>query len=383
MAAAKAEETPSKKSEQFETDSSDDSDGEDLDDLLSALGDDDSDDSDSDSELGDDESEEQPTDSRLRIQDFDSDSIADPTGAAAGVGKTNDPVRMYLREMGGVSLLTREGEVVIAKRIEEGQLEVQREVDRAPMALNHVLDLQEGLKEGTRRVRDLFEEESDTPSNEEEEESENEEEGEETEEEAPPPAPAVDEEEIKKKFFKKVTAIKKLRKNIEDVFETLRSAERGSKAEQEASKKYDRLRDKAQEKMADLGLAPKHTDEIIANMKQAVRSLAEGDRVLRRIQEETGRTRDELFAAVDEISEEDQVAFKRVCRRLKVRANELRDLKERVDESRAKIRAVEELTLMTADEFARTVQSLVHGEEKVRNAKRELVEANLRLVVSL
>src|SRR5476649_2186827 len=69
--------------------------------------------------------------------------------------KTNDPVRMYLREMGTVPLLTREGEVEIAKRIERGQLRVLKSLTRSPIVIKEILDLVEGLKKGIRSIKEL------------------------------------------------------------------------------------------------------------------------------------------------------------------------------------------------------------------------------------
>ncbi|MCB0325905.1 MAG: hypothetical protein KDD69_20150, partial [Bdellovibrionales bacterium] len=109
---------------------------EDIDDIFGFLGD--SDEVEASEEESDAEEDSPRTQARLRITEPPADydmSISTP-----GVGKGTDPVRMYLREMGGVSLLTREGEVVIAKRIEEGQHEVQYEVGRSPVALTYVIE---------------------------------------------------------------------------------------------------------------------------------------------------------------------------------------------------------------------------------------------------
>src|SRR5499425_3352880 len=74
------------------------------------------------------------------------------------VGKTGDPVRMYLREMGTVSLLSREGEVEIAKKIEQGENQVLNEVLSSPLALSYVLDLGEKLSHHEMRVREIIKE---------------------------------------------------------------------------------------------------------------------------------------------------------------------------------------------------------------------------------
>ncbi len=318
----------------------------------------------------------------LRVADSASEAYSDMTVSSPGVGKGTDPVRMYLREMGGVSLLTREGEVVIAKRIEEGENEILHEVGRSPVALSYVVELSESLKEGVVRVRDLFADE-DTSSENTDEADDDEGEGEDGEEGEPKPQATPDEEEIKKKFFKKVTSIKKLRNNLGDTFQELRGLESDSKQFKDLKKKYEKYRDKSAEKMDDLGLAKKHTDLMIKNMKSYLASVAGAVTVLENAQKETGRTLNELFTAVDEIDSDDQLAFKRVCRRLKLRAQEARELADRVAESRKVMEGVEDKTLLSAYELKRSVITIDRGEQKVYNAKQELVEANLRLVVSL
>src|SRR5882672_1449072 len=71
------------------------------------------------------------------------------------MGKREDPVRLYLREMGSVPLLTREGEVAIAKRIERGQNLVLKTLSRAPVVLKHVVAAGKDLREGSRTIKDI------------------------------------------------------------------------------------------------------------------------------------------------------------------------------------------------------------------------------------
>ncbi|HYJ87802.1 MAG TPA: sigma-70 factor domain-containing protein, partial [Pyrinomonadaceae bacterium] len=75
--------------------------------------------------------------------------------SAGALEKTNDPVRLYLREMGVVPLLTREGEVAIAKRIERGQLKTQKAIARSPIAVREVLRIGEELEAGTTNIREI------------------------------------------------------------------------------------------------------------------------------------------------------------------------------------------------------------------------------------
>ena len=357
---------------------------EDVDDMLSLLGDNETEtDLDALEEAAD---EEGTSAQRLRLQqEGAAEPFTDMSVGAPGVGKGTDPVRMYLREMGGVSLLTREGEVVIAKRIEEGQKEVLSEIGRSPVALGYAIELADALRDGVVRVRDLFadEEAAADPAEEELEDAEEEVEGEGEADEEPQPVTTPDEEEVKKKFFKKIVVIKKIRKSLEEVFVVLRKASPTSKEYRDLIKKYDKHRDKACELLYDLQLSKKHFDNIIRKKKTFLQSVSGALQSLEGAQSETGRELEELFLAVDEIDSEDQLAFKRVCRRLKLKATEARELADGIQHSRSVINDVELATLLTASELRRSVVAIDKGEQKVYNAKQELVEANLRLVVSL
>lgn len=355
--------------------------GEQLEELLALLGD-------QEVELGEEPiTPEHVAQARLALPDAEVIVDVDERLASAGMGKTSDPVRMYLREMGGVSLLTREGEVVIAKRIEEGQKEVLHELFRAPVTLFYSIELGDKLKEGLLRLRDLFDEddsavEEDELFDELEEEPAEEVEGEEGKE-AGPTAQEIEDEEQKKKFYTKITSLKKLRSSIEEAFLKIRREDTKSRSYQEWRKKYEKQRDKSIEKMTDLALGIKHHDAIVWRMKNYVSSLQGAERILDRAQSETGRNGHELFEAMGEISGGDQLAFKRVCRRLKLRANEVRDLANSLVDARRVVDEIETATLMRAGELKDTVNRIITAEIKVANAKRELVEANLRLVVSL
>ncbi len=352
--------------------------GEQLEDLLAILGDTDVDMID-EAQVG-----EVGPSPQLRERDGEAALAVDEAAAAVALGKTTDPVRMYLREMGGVSLLTREGEVVIAKRIEEGEHEVVNELFRSPVALSYAMELGEALKEGKVRLKDLFDDDESNVAEEEEEEDfeVGEEEAEFSEEEVQAQID-LEEEEQKKKFQAKVTNIKKARKAIEEAFLKFRETPTTSRNYPELHKKYHKLREKAVEKMLDLQLGRKHQDIIIERMKGYVSSLQSADKILLKAQKETERTIPELYEAAKEVSGNDQLAFKRVCRRLKLRANELRELTDSIADAKRIIDEVEKTTYFIATELTQAVHKIERAQYKVANAKRELVEANLRLVVSL
>src|SRR2546421_2394524 len=91
----------------------------------------------------------------VSVDDGDSDEDVELDLSAGALEKTNDPVRLYLREMGVVPLLTREGEVSIAKRIERGQLKTQKAIARSPIAVKELIKVGEELEAGTANIREI------------------------------------------------------------------------------------------------------------------------------------------------------------------------------------------------------------------------------------
>ena len=361
-------------------------DAEDVNELLTLLGD--SVEGVLDSRAEEEGASQESSENRLRITENSDSYLADP---ASSVGKSTDPVRMYLREMGGVSLLTREGEVVIAKRIEEGQNKILSEVYRSPAALHYVIELAEGLKNGTVRFRDVFQEE-DNSNEQNEEESDFDPaatpesvDGVEVVSQEPEivEQPSVDEEEVKKAFFKKITSIKKSFRSLKEVFEEIRYLSSDERKYVELRKKYEKLCDRAAEKIYDAGLADKHCAEIIELLKGKVRGVVAADRSFSRNGKKVLKDSKLLMLSLNEISSGDANAFKRACRRLKLKAQPAREFAERLEEARDVIDGLENWSLMTLDEIKKRVKRIVAVEHEVQSAKRELVEANLRLVVSL
>src|SRR3954467_12985279 len=90
----------------------------------------------------------------IATDDEDSDEELELDLSAGALEKTNDPVRLYLREMGVVPLLTREGEVAIAKRIERGQIKTQKSISRSPIAVEALIKLGDDLRRGKASIRD-------------------------------------------------------------------------------------------------------------------------------------------------------------------------------------------------------------------------------------
>jgi RNA polymerase primary sigma factor len=310
----------------------------------------------------------------------------------SALGKSTDPVRMYLREMGNVQLLTREGEVEIAKRIEAGLLEVKNEVLTQPIALNYVVELFEKVKNDQVRLRDLFQEEETEEKDSEEEEEE--------EERRPPPADDEDdagpeedkapqinkeEEEAKKKFVKKAGPYKRALKDTRELYKKLRDARKAeSRALPELEKKWRKLLQKNAQKIEALNLNQKQFHAMAQSIKDYKGRLDDLQRELRRIREYAGnRPAEELLAALPELNSGNQLDLKRVSRRLKLKAEDARHLAKLLEAYSGHAEEFEQRALLPPAEYKERVYRLLDGEIRAQNAKQELVEANLRLVVSI
>lgn len=302
--------------------------------------------------------------------------------AASVVGKTSDPVRMYLREMGNVSLLTREGEVEIAKKIEEGRNAIMKEVLSQPLSLIFVNNLFEKVRLGELRVRDLFVEEE-APAEEEEEENENPVEPEEGEEGAEPEMTIdQEEEEAKKKFLKKGNIYKRALKDTEALFQVMR-ANPSKKKLPELEKKYRKLMDRNGAKIVDLNLSAKQMAAMSEYIKETSVSIRAKWNMARDLEKRLGIDFNEIAASAAELCSDNQAIFKKVCRRLKLKASDARDVGVKARDLKKELHDLESLVLMPLKEFSDSVQRLCDGEVRAADAKSDLVEANLRLVVSI
>jgi RNA polymerase primary sigma factor len=253
--------------------------------------------------------------------------------------KTNDPVRMYLREMGTVPLLTREGEVAIAKRIERGKLAVIKSISRTPMVTKKVIQLGEDLRNDQRTIRELV-----TFSDEE----------------------ITDEkiEDRKREVLKQIDAVKKARGGVQKTEEKLETVPKKEK------RKYTRARWKM------------------------LRSRVELSQVIRRIEfTELVKRRmiDEIKEQVEAVqrTEREMIHYERQLnppkgkKPLKLKEEEKKLYLKRIKDLKAHLKTQADDLQETPEVLLRTLDKIQKGEWEAEVAKKELVEANLRLVVSI
>jgi RNA polymerase primary sigma factor len=245
--------------------------------------------------------------------------------------KTNDPVRMYLREMGTVPLLTREGEVTIAKRIERGQLVVMKSVTRSPIVIKELIAVGDDLRKGGRSIKEIvqFDDEE------------------------------LTEEKIANKTKQTLKHIEKIAKLYENGLKQAIKLEKTPKAKKRSwiHAKWDVARTRVEISLAvrDIDFNPLEKKRLIDKMRGTVERLQSLER-------EAGRLERRVDAAKGDVAAEAR-------KELRTRRVELKD--------------IEEASEVGLTELKRTLTIIHRGEAEAEQAKKELIEANLRLVVSI
>jgi RNA polymerase primary sigma factor len=245
--------------------------------------------------------------------------------------KTNDPVRMYLREMGTVPLLTREGEVTIAKRIERGQLVVMKAITRSPIVIKELIAVGDDLRKGARSIKEIvqFDDEE------------------------------LTEEKIANKTKQTLKHIDKIAKLYE---QALKQAVKLAKTAKSKKKPYIRAKWEVARTRIEISLEIRGIDFNPFEKKRLIDKMRGTVERLQSLERESVR----LERRAD-VSKGENAAEAR--RELRTRRSELKDIEE-----------ASEVGLM---ELKRTLTIIHRGEAEAEQAKKELIEANLRLVVSI
>jgi RNA polymerase primary sigma factor len=277
-------------------------------------------------------------------------------------GRASDPVRMYLREMGSVSLLSREGEVEIAKKIESGKREVLSVVLNCPMAVKEIINLGNAIKAGKIEIREV------TNEIDEEETS-------------------LEEEQIQKK--KVLELVEKIHRIDEGIRRLLKKKERSrSKIQEQIKKKQTEILDCFKQ----MNLRDSQIDKIVQKMKQMLVRVEKGESEIRKIEEKSGLSVKEARAYLKKVkvktakakTAKEKTAKKRsVIRSRKLSKVDLQEIDRAAKNAQRKINRVEAECGLSAEKLKSAVKAIMEGETKAKEAKSELVKANLRLVVSI
>ena len=245
------------------------------------------------------------------------------------INKTNDPVRIYLREMGTVPLLTREGEVALAKRIERGRLLVLKTITRSPIVIKELLEVRKDLIEGRRSVKEVV---------------------------------VFDEEEFKEENIEKKTRqIQKTLDKIAALYDTaLKQAARLARTPKSKKRPYlqaryavSRTRIQISQVARSLELNERERNRLIAKLRQTVERLHSLEREVGKIERRGDGSKRDAAAR----------------RELGMRRADLAEMSDSGE--------------VGLTELKRALQRIVRGEAVTQQAKKELTQANLRLVVSI
>jgi len=294
----------------------------------------------------------------------ENDKAIDLTPGA--LSRTDDPVRLYLKEMGSVALLSREGEIEIAKRIEEGKNDIASVIYGMPMTIEFVLALRDQLKNSKIDVREIV------PIQETEEDFE--------EEQQPVER---DYEELRVKTLDALNSVRKVSLALKALAEKGRHLGNDPAKQKKFKKQFDAIRQQVVNKIESVNLHGVLKDRMV----QRVRDLAVQIRVAEREAVSCqrrigvgGEAGAELLRKLCR-SRQDFLAVKR---KTGVSEEALVEIRKVYQNAKAKIRQLEtEEALVPAEEIKDAVKHLDLAEEKVKRGKAELVEANLRLVVSI
>src|SRR5438067_7940141 len=274
--------------------------------------------------------------------------------------KSNDPVRMYLRKMGSVSLLTREGEVEIAKRIEDGEKEVLEAVLHSSIAIKEIIQIGERLRKGKMRVREVI---RDAPDEDDE---------------------TFDEQGRTDQVVKLIDKIRRLDRENEHFTELMTSKTR-KVCEGKRKEFRDAIaRNEASmaETLAEVKLNKRQIERIIENLKKLIERVDQVEREMRHIEQRLGVGLRELKGLLRDSEDEGKggLAARKKLKILGLSEEEVGEVARAIAAAPRKVKRVEEEALLPVDELKRSYGAIIAGERKAEKAKAELVEANLRLV---
>jgi len=266
--------------------------------------------------------------------------------------KSNDPVRMYLRKMGSVSLLTREGEVEIAKRIEQGEHMILGAILNSPVAVREIIDLGDKLRKHKIRVKDIIRDAEDDNAE-------------------------FDEEEADRKTLRLIDKVKHLDKIAQDLNAQLETAAATKKKSVESD--IESNRNKMVETLEEMRLNKKTIDKIVIKLRTLIQKVERAESGSTELEKRTGVEWDVLRKEAR--TAKGDVALERKFKRKfgvipeEVLQNHSASLKN--------LKKVEEELQLDIKALRTTYEQIRDGERLAERAKAELVEANLRLVVSI
>src|SRR5580658_4779301 len=266
--------------------------------------------------------------------------------------KSNDPVRMYLRKMGSVSLLTREGEVEIAKRIEQGEHTVLAAILNSPVAVREIIDLGDKLRKHKIRVKDIIRDAEDDNAE-------------------------FDEEEADRRILRLIDKVKHLDKVAQDLKESLATCAQSRRKGIEAE--IDANRQKMVETLEEMRLNKKTIDRVVAKLRGLIQKIERAETGILDLARRAGVEVDQLRKEARQ-SRADVGAERKYKKKYGLTPDDVLGAHSAAQKN---LKKVEEELQLDVKELRETYEAIREGERIADKAKAELVEANLRLVVSI
>ena len=278
------------------------------------------------------------------------------------LSRTDDPVRLYLKEMGSVALLSREGEIEIAKRIEEGKKEVASVVFGMLMTIEYILSLRDKLKAGKINVREIvaaYEEEF------EEEDQER------------------DDTELQERTIDALNKVRKLALAFKLIHAKCNHAGSDLAKQRRFKAQLKEVRLQVVEKMEGVNLHPLLKDRLVQRVRDLAQQIRTAEREIGQCQRKLGIPGEAGLELLRRLGR-GRRDFLAVKRKAGLSEELLHEIRKVFQNARQRVRTLESAeAFVPADEIKEAVRHLDLAEEKVKRGKAELVEANLRLVVSI
>ncbi|HEX7416095.1 MAG TPA: RNA polymerase sigma factor RpoD [Smithellaceae bacterium] len=274
-----------------------------------------------------------------------------------GAGKTGDPVKMYLREMGSVSLLSREGEVEIAKKIEEGARETMSAIFRLSVSIKEVFNIGDKLVTDEIRIKNVVDNVED-------------EEG------------FVEEDEHKERVLKLIARIRLFNDRNKVLHIKLQSKTMRSKRRELLNAELEKNTKYIITLCRKVRFSKKQIHRFIARLRHYTEEMERAEKVIAQYKKETGLTVAQLEKAWAKMKKSKQDE-KRAAKESRVSIDLLKKSQVAINEAHKKIKQIVREVEIPAATLKAVIKSIEEGETKAEMAQRKLVEANLRLVVSI
>ncbi|MBI3017281.1 MAG: RNA polymerase sigma factor RpoD [Deltaproteobacteria bacterium] len=271
--------------------------------------------------------------------------------------KADDPIRMYLRKMGSVSLLSREGEVEIAKRIEEGETKVLKEILHSYTGIKEILDIGDKLKKGKIRVRDVIK-------------------GLDEEE-------MINEELYLDRALKIIAKVKSYEEKARPITKKLANKKIKEQLKQELHEKLQKIDAEIVQQFREASFNRKTLNKIVGRLSQFVLRIEEADYERQAFLEKAGvKEEAELKKLIKTVSRGGKAA-NAILRSVSLRKEDIIEIDKEIKNIYRKYRRVELESAQPVGSLKKTYYAIRAGEREADIAKNELIEANLRLVVSI